>query len=161
VDNNLLVALRSDTDIQSNGAVESLPTSADIAQKFAEALQAARISAVADIPAEIARQVVVLIGTEIVTQVGTQALTSAGILTAGTASGAATFGIGLLASIIIDAAIQDAMNPQGQLVAELRGKLAEVRDATIAAARPYLEELGRQRSAVRRQLVAQTFGVNP
>jgi hypothetical protein len=161
VDNNLLVALRSDTDIQSSNAVESLPTSAEIEQKFAEALQAARISAVADIPAEIARQVVVLIGTEIVTQVSTQALTSAGILTVGTASGAATFGIGLVASIIIDAAIQDAMNPQGQLVADLRGKLAEVRNATIDVARPYLEELGHQRSAVRRQLVAQTFGVNP
>ncbi len=158
-DNHLLVALQTDTDTRFSDVGVSLPTIDQIHERLAGIVEAAQTTAAGDLPGAIAREIGSFLAGEVLTQVATQALTSVGILGSGTASGFMTFGVGILVGLGVDYVVQEVTAPQEQLVKQLRGKLFEVRDSVLAPTRTYLEELGRQRSAARRQVVAEAIGV--
>jgi hypothetical protein len=157
-DNTLLLAIQTDTEAQAGGLSTSLPTAEQIHERFAEVIQQAQASSSADLPNALARETITIVVTEVLTQCAAQALTSAGILGTGTATGAVTFGVGILAGVAVDFVVQKVTAPQEQLAIQLREKLAGVRDSTVASTRAYLEELGRRRSEVRRQVVVQALG---
>ena len=158
-DNHLLVALQTDADTRFSEVGVSLPTIEQIHERLAGIVEAAQTTAAADLPGAVAREIGSFLVGEVLTQVATQVLTSAGILGTGTASGVMTFGVGILVGLGVDYIVQEVTAPQEQLVKQLRGKLFEVRDSVLAPTRTYLEELGRQRSAARRQVVAEAIGV--
>jgi hypothetical protein len=158
-DNNLLVALRTDTDTRFSDRGVSLPTIEQIHERLAGIVEAAQTTAAGDLPGAIAREIGSFLAGEVLTQVATQALTSAGILGAGTASGVMTFGVGILVGLGVDYVVQEVTAPQEQLIKQLRAKLFEVRNSVLAPTGVYLEEVGRQRSAARRQIVAEAIGV--
>ncbi len=158
-DNHLLVALQTDADTRFSDVGVSLPTIDQIHERLAGIVEAAQTTAAGDLPGAIAREIGSFLVGEVLIQVATQALTSAGILGTGTASGVMTFGVGILVGLGVDYVVQEVTAPQEQLVKQLRGKLFEVRDSVLAPTRTYLEELGRQRSAARRQVVAEAIGV--
>ena len=150
-DNKLLLAIQSDVDAQASDFGSSLPTAAQIHERVAELIQAAQVASADDLPKALTREVITFASCELVTQVTAQALTSAGILGTGTASGAVTFGVGILASIAVDQVIQKITAPQEKLVRQLQEKLTTLRDARPRhRLRAYLwQELSRQRSAAR------------
>jgi hypothetical protein len=160
-DNKMLVALKSDTDTTAADFQVTLPSVPQIDERFAEVLQAARIAAIQDVPLTIAREVANIVVMQVVGDVTAQALTSAGILGAGAASGVATFGVGLVGGLVFDWAFQKVTDPEGKLAANLRDKLTDLCGTTLESTRSYLEEVARQRAAVRRQVIAQALGVTP
>ena len=158
-DNNLFVALRTDTDTRFSDLGMSLPTVEQIHKRFDGLIQAAQTTAAGDLPGAVAREIASFLVGEVLTQVATQALTSAGILGTAGASGVMTFGVGILVGLGVDYIVQEVTAPQEELVKQLRARLFEVRDSILAPTRTYLEEAGRRRSAVRRQVVAEAIGV--
>ena len=158
-DNHLLVALQTDTDTRFSDFGVPLPTIEQIHERLAGIVEAAQTTAAGDLPNAIAREIGSFVVGEVLTQVATQVLTSAGILGSGAASGVMTFGVGILVGLGVDYIVQEVTAPQEELVKQLRAKLFDVRDSVVAPTRTYLEELGRQRSAARRQVVAEAIGV--
>jgi len=161
VDNKLLLAIKADADTPSTVLAGPLPTAPQIKSQFANATHAARVAAIEDIAPTIARELSGFVVMEIAGQAAAQGLAHAGMSRDGKANGVVTFGVGLLAGLVFDYAVQKITDPQGKLVATLRPKLIDISNATSNSTRDLLQELGRQRSAVRRQLVAQAIGVTP
>jgi hypothetical protein len=160
-DNKMLVALKADTDTTAANFQVTLPSVPQIDRQFSEVVKAARIAAIQDVPLLIAREVANIVVMQVIGDVTAQALTSAGILSAGAASGVATFGVGLVGGLAFDYFFQKVTDPEGKLAANLRGKLANLCRATLDSTRSYLEQVARQRAAVRRQVIAQALGVKP
>lgn len=172
-DNKLLVAIETDAEMQTGTSVSPLPTLPQMQEHFADTLKAAGAAAIADVPVTATREALNLVVMQVVADVAADALASAGVIGTGTSIGAtggsrtttahrvANFGFGLAAGVAFDYLFTQITDPQGKLATTLRSKLDGIRRTTVGSIRAHLEELARRRSAVRRQLVAQTIGVTP
>jgi hypothetical protein len=153
-----LVALRADlADLPAPPMIPLDRTA--IGAKLEKALVVAAVRAGSDLRGELARELTALVVGEVLAQAAVRAGASAGLLGAGAASTAATFGLGLAAGVLVDALLAWAWDIRAELVNELQHRLDGLRETVVegtAAApglRRRLEELDRRRTAGRRAAV--------
>lgn len=147
LESQLLVDVRadlSDGDLAVPGAPKLPPTDVGLKQEFQRLLTSVAGDVSRDVSVgvsmttaslvggEVAAQIAVRVGTAVAARLGV----SAGILGAGAASSWATFGVGLVAAVVVDAALEKAVRAAGydpeQRVAErVNGVLDQVRSMLV------------------------------
>ena len=128
VDSELLVKLQADL---SGVPQEQFSPGIDrdaIRQVVEAALRKARTSAVSDFRGMVGREIASMVAGEVLSQVAVQLATSCGILGAGAASSAVTFGAGLVVGVIADWAVSWAYDELYDPVGELTKKMDEQLD---------------------------------
>lgn len=123
VDNLLLVRIEADLEGIPIGRFTAGIDHVAIEQALSTAIREALAAAEADVPSMIGREFTSFVAGEVLTVAGVQLATSAGIIGVGAASGTVTFGIGLIAGIIVDAIINAVMDPAGELSDQLNDTL--------------------------------------
>lgn len=136
VDSELLVRLRADLcNLPSDSFSASLDREA-LTETLQQALNAAAISAQGELRAAVGRELASWIAGEILKQATIQLATSSGILSAGAISGTATFGVGIVASLIVDQIISqiyiDVYDPAGQLTKQLDQRMDELQSLIVS-----------------------------
>ena len=123
VESQMLVSLEADLADLSPG---DLPTPIDREALMAAlhaALNAATTAAQGEFQGMVGRELVSWVAAEVLTMAAAQLATSAGILSAGGASGWATFGAGIVIGLVVDAVVTEFYNQHFDPVGELSGKL--------------------------------------
>jgi hypothetical protein len=170
IENEMLVRLRADVHDLPAGAVAGFEDPARLQAAFEQALARADDRVHADLRSDLSRETVsFLLCTA--AQTGLVRLgVSAGILTAGAASSWETFGVGLVACVIVDQVVTCVWNwcrdPVGDLSGTVNAKLTELNvllvqgDAGRPGLRATLLEFARRRSELRRAAVAELINGN-
>lgn len=163
IESKMLVDLQSDTAEFAETYPISQLDEAMLKEKFDEALARSIAAAGNDIRADVAKETVSIIAASILTQVAVRLGVSAGILSAGAASGWATFGIGVVAGLIVDQIVSWTWDwwadPRGSLAADIDLKLSEINDLIVNGApgveglRARLGRHARERAVLRREAV--------
>lgn len=162
IENKMLVDLRADiSDLRDYYTLAQL-NDEQLQDLYEQALIQAGAASLAtkdDVRDSIQSEVAVFIVSEVVTQIAIHLGVSAGILEAGAVSGPATFGIGIVVSLIIDEIWNNLTDPQGHLAEELSKKIEEIKQLIIYGStdvvglRDRLEQFSRERAASRRTAV--------
>lgn len=163
IESEMLVALRADiTDLPALESISTLSRE-ELELQFQRALVDAANVVGDDLSTNIQSQLVSLIAGEVLAQVAVRLGVSAGILTTGAASGWATFGVGLIAGLIVDqivARIWDWWSdPDAELGLQLAGKLVELQelicngDETVLGLRGEFQRLAESRDRARREAI--------
>lgn len=157
VDSQLLVRLEADlSGIPAEQFTPGIDRDA-IRQVIAEALRQAREASTADFGGMVGREIASLIAGQVLTTVALQLAASTGILSAGAASGAVTFGAGLVVGVVADCivswAYDKAYDPVGTLTKRVNGQLDRLEQSILrgTAEKPGLEQRLREYSLRRRQ----------
>lgn len=139
VDAMLLVNLQADLDGIPAGSFSNSVDRAAIEHALKTAIHEALAAAAADVPKMIGREFVSYVAGEILTAASVELATSAGILSAGAVSGTVTFGIGVLVGMIVDAILQEILDPAGELSSHLDETLIRLEELIVSG---YDEEPG-------------------
>jgi hypothetical protein len=157
VEAQLLVRLEADL---SGIPAERFPSGIDrdaVRQVVDEAMRQAREASTADFGGMVGREIASLVAGEVLTATAVQLASSAGILSAGAASGAVTFGAGLVVGVLADCAVSwayDSMyDPIGQLTLRINQQLDELQQTILFASpeEPGMEQRLRDYSLTRCQ----------
>jgi hypothetical protein len=138
-ENQLLVAIRADLEGSELAGPQYLPalgSEAEFRREYEAMLQKVMPILTRDLGISVTREVVSFVGSEIaatlVMDIGASLATelgiSGGILGAGASSGAVTFGVGLVAGILVDMALdwvirQAGYDPEGEVAAKVTASL--------------------------------------
>jgi hypothetical protein len=163
IESQMLVDLRAD--------LANFPSSAALAQRapgdwqaeFDRAIRQAIAASSGQLQADVNSQIVSIISAELLTQVAVRLGVSAGILGVGAASSWATFGVGVVVGLIVDQIVMRIWNwwadPADDLAHELNHQLDELQgllcdgDHEVVGLRARLQQLARDRAALRRQVI--------
>ncbi len=160
IEGKLLVDVRadlSDGELAAAGLPKFLLNDAAFRAEFDRAVAGAAAEAAGDFQVAVSREVVSFVAGEVAAQVAVRVATavaarlgvSAGVLGTGAAAGWATFGVGLVAAVVVDAAISQAAkmagyDPTARVSEKVQGVLAQVRSLLVDGnpeARQALEQL--------------------
>jgi hypothetical protein len=141
-ENQLLVAIRADlegTELASPKYLPALSSEAEFRREYAAMMQRVLPILTKDLGVSVTREIVSFVGSEIaatlVMEIGVSLATelgvSGGILGAGASSGAVTFGVGLVAGILVDMALdwiirQAGYDPEGEIAAKVTKSLDDL-----------------------------------
>ena len=141
-ENQLLVAIRADlegTELATPKYLPALGSEAEFRREYAAMMQKVVPILTKDLGISVTREVVSFVGSEIaatlVMEIGVSLATemgvSGGILGAGASSGAVTFGVGLVAGILVDMALdwiirQAGYDPEGEIAAKVEKSLGDL-----------------------------------
>ena len=141
-ENRLLVAIRADlegSELSSPKYLPALGSEAELRREYDAMLQKVMPILTRDLGISVTREVVSFVGSEIaatlVTEIGVSLATelgvSGGILGAGAYSGAFTFGVGLVAGILVDMTLdwvirQAGYDPEGEIAAKVMESLGHL-----------------------------------
>ena len=163
IENQMLVRLRQDV---VGLPVASLPAFQDIERlqtAYAEALQKAQSHVGTSVNADVTQLVMSVVVQEVVTQVAVRLGVSAGVLSASAGSSWATFGLSIVAGVIIDQIVSWVWDiwadPQAALAEEMYKKVNQLErmiiegDEKSPGLRQRLTEFSKQRSELRRNAV--------
>ena len=163
IENEMLVEMKA--DIEDLPGFESLQgiDQEVLATKFDEALANASQKAGSDLYATVNTQLVSLLAGEVLAQVAIRLGVSGGILGAGAASSWATFGVGLLASLVVDQLVTRLWDwwadPEIELALQLAASLGSLDrlicdgDDQTPGLRGLFRKIALEREAVRRTAV--------
>lgn len=132
VDAMLLVNLQADLEGIPAGSFTAGVGRADIEQALNAAICDAVQAVEADFPGMIGRELASFVAGEVLSMATVELATSAGILGAGASSGTVTFGIGLLAGLIVDAIITEIYDPAGELSLQLDETLLRLEEIIVS-----------------------------
>jgi hypothetical protein len=165
IENQMLVRLRADVGDLPAGRIEGFDDPARLQFAFEQALAKADERVRADLRADLSRESVSLVVGTALQAVLVRLGVSAGILTAGAASSWETFGVGLVACIVVDQIVSWVWNwwrdPVGDLSGRVNEKLTELNvklvdgDQGRPGLRMTLTEFAHKRAALRRAAVEQ------
>ena len=149
IDNQLLVQLRIDIEDFPSLQAKQLPELSFeplIAKTIAHTRQS--------IPGDVTRETISLVTAGILARVAARLGLSAGILGTGAASSATTFGLSILAALIIDHLVSrlwdEFADPHGKLARELQASLADAFKSLDVAISAELNSLAEDRAQIRR-----------
>lgn len=168
VENRLLVTVRRDlADLPVSSPVVTLDERG-LRSLIGRVTNDALVVAGAALRDEAARELVALAVGEVLANVVVRAGASAGLLGAGAASSAATFGVGLAAGLVVDQVVSWGWDywsdPRGALARSTAARVDAIRcvvvegTASEPALRPRLEKWARGRAAARRAAVLGLIG---
>lgn len=160
IEGKLLVDVRadlSDGELAAAGLPKFLLNDAAFRAEFDRAVTGAAAEAAGDFQVAVSREVVSFVAGEVAAQVAVRVATavasrlgvSAGVLGTGAAAGWATFGVGLVAAVVVDAAISQAAkmagyDPTARVSEKVQAVLGQVRSLLVDGnpeARQALEQL--------------------
>lgn len=162
-ESQLLVKLEADLTNLPRETYSGFVDRTALAQRLESALHDAMTAAQADLQSAVGREVVSWIAGEVIGQATLSLATSSGIIGAGAASGAVTFGVGVIVAFIVDAIVSEIYNemydPAGELAkqvaAHLTGLEALIVNGTSDAPGlvTRLRECASRRGATRREAI--------
>ena len=130
VDAMLLVNLKADLEGISQSGLSIGIDRAALDEGLDAAIRDSMRAAEADFTGMVGRELASFVAGEVLTMASIKLATSAGILTAGASSGAVTFGAGLVVGLIVDAiigwAIDEFLDPVGELSRQLREAVGQM-----------------------------------
>lgn len=177
-ENRMLVDLRADLADLPGLGLPHLAVATEWEQAYRDAAEAVRGKVLLDSGGDVATLATAVLLTDyaaevalvVLRQVAARLGVSAGILAVGGESSWATFGIGLVAAVIVDyilGKIWDwTVDPRGRLVESLQGELDRLCEAILtgdgkSGLEPTLRQINRQRTALRTAAVAELLGPAP
>lgn len=163
IEGKMLVDLRADIeDFPTDSSLRTLGE-VDWQEAFDDAIARATSATSQQLESDVGTQLVSIITGEVLTQVAVRLGVSSGILTAGAASGWATFGVGLVVGIIIDQLVTVAWDhwtdPAGKLTKQLNQKLDELNilirngDSQVQGLRSRFRKISDQRALLRKDAI--------
>jgi len=163
IENEMLVDMRADNeDLPGFESLHGVDQET-LSTKFDEALANASEKAGSDLYANVNTQLVSLLAGEVLAQVAIRLGVSGGILSAGAASSWATFGVGLLASLVVDQLVTRLWDwwadPEIELALQLADHLGSLHqlicngDEQTPGLRGLFRKIALEREAVRRTAV--------
>ncbi len=167
LENEMLLRMR--TDIADLPEYATINTTSDdqLASEFQAALRSAAETVSDDLSSDIESQLVSLVAGEVLAQVAVRLGVSAGVLGTGAASGWATFGIGLLAAIVVDQIVSRLWDyfasPELELSIELSQSLSQLKklicngDSETIGLDGQLKVWSLQRANLRKQAIYNLF----
>lgn len=165
VESQMLIDLRADLEGFVECPLTAAHSSEELQRLFAKSLAMAQSAAVNDVSAAVGREVVSLVAGEVLSHVAIQLGVNAGILGSGAASGWATFGVGLVAGIVVDEIVTLAYDayadPTGELARTINAQLERMRHLIVEGSdehpglRRRLEEYLQRRASLRNAAVLQ------
>lgn len=169
LENQMLLSMRADiADLPEYAAIKTT-SDEDLASEFQAALRSAAETVSDDLSSDIESQLVSLVAGEVLAQVAVRLGVSAGLLGTGAASGWATFGIGLLAAIVVDQIVSRLWDyfasPELELAIELSKSLSELKklicqgDSETIGLDGQVKQWSLQRANLRKQAIYSLFNL--
>ncbi len=165
IESQMLVSMEADlVALPSTGVAVAIDREA-LSQALRAALETSAQAAAGDFRGMIAQEIVSLVAGEILAHVAAQLAASAGILSAGAASGWQTFGIGVVVGLIVDAIVSEiyneAFDPAGQLANKVNENLNEMERLILEGSertpgmKGRLQDYTNRRNVARRRAIEQ------
>lgn len=166
-ENQMLLDIRADLDDFPSVNFTEWKDDAALQARFEHAVSIALASSTHDLQSSVSGQLVSLVAGEVLAQVAVRMGVSAGILGAGAASGWATFGIGVVAGVIIDQIVTQvwafANDPQKELTLEIQKQIDSLQqllcdgDEQVKGLKQHFYRIGEERSQLRRNAIESLF----
>lgn len=166
-ENQMLLDIRADLDDFPSVNFPEWKDDEALQARFEQAVAIAQASSTHDLQSSVSGQLVSLVAGEILAQVAVRMGVSAGILGAGAASSWATFGIGVVAGVIIDQIVTQvwafANDPQKELTLEVQKQIDSLQqllcegDEQVTGLKQHFYRIGVDRSQLRRDAIERLF----
>jgi hypothetical protein len=167
LENEMLLRMRADIADLPEYATINTTSDEQLASEFQAALRSAAETVSEDLSSDIESQLVSLVAGEVLAQVAVRLGVSAGVLGTGAASGWATFGIGLLAAIVVDQIVSRLWDyfasPELELSIELSKSLSQLKklicegDSETIGLDGQLRHWSSQRAILRKKAIYSLF----
>lgn len=171
VEGQMLVELRADLEDLPVGMTTNDFASEELKIALENAIRMAELHSTSDFNGAVGQQLVSLIAGEVLAHTAVRLGVSAGILGVGASSGWATFGIGVIAGVLVDSLVSTVWNmwsdPESELTSKVQAKLNLMRqlilegDQEQPGLRPRLVQLAITRGVAREQALRALLMENP
>jgi hypothetical protein len=155
----MLVDIRADLDDFPSVKFTEWRNDESLKERFEQAIAVAMETNGKDIQSNVGSQLVSLIAGEVLAQVAVRMGVSAGILGAGAASGWATFGIGVVAGVVIDQIVSHVWafvdDPEKELTYQVQKQIDSLQsllcngDDQVTGLKQHFSRIGEERSQLR------------
>jgi len=170
VESQMLVKIRQDIGDLPQGVIIFQVNKDKLHELLEKAMSLARDRAGAELREEAAKQIVSLVVGEVLAHAAVRLGVSGGILSTGAASGWVTFGVGVVAGVVVDQAVSMVWDlvadPRGELARTIALKIDEIQEAIVEGTssapgmRIRLEQLARERAVARRSAILDLIDKN-
>lgn len=164
IENKMLVKMRADVADLPPIALPEFSSNTSLMRSYQDAVQQSIVAAERQATAGIGTEVASVVAGEVLASVAMRLGVSSGIVTAGAASGPVTFGVGVVAGLIVDQMVSWVWNwwadPTGDIARKIQYELSRVHRLTVTGdsrhkgLRGQMEDITRERSRVRRIAVS-------
>ncbi|MCU0721633.1 MAG: hypothetical protein MUC83_18125 [Pirellula sp.] len=158
-ESEMLVNIRADLDDFPSVTFTEWKNDTALKEKFEQAIAFALETNGNDLQASVGSQLVSLIAGEVLTQVAVRMGVSAGIIGAGAASGWATFGVGVVAGVVIDQIVSHVWafvnDPEKELTHQIQEQIDSLQsllcngDDQVTGLKQHFLRIGEERSRLR------------
>jgi hypothetical protein len=166
-ESQMLVDIRADLDDFPSVTFTEWRNDESLKERFEQAIAVAMETNGKDLQSNVGSQLVSLIAGEVLAQVAVRMGVSAGILGAGAASGWATFGIGVVAGVVIDQIVSHVWafvdDPEKELTYQVQKQIDSLQsllcngDDQVTGLKQHFSRIGEERSQLRTIAIENLF----